>query len=61
MVNKSALGDQGIMRLEGFHYKNVSLKESHWKTQRDGLVWQQCLHLWTEAGSFCQAVSGDRG
>ncbi len=28
----------------------------------DGLVvWQQCFHVWSEAGSVRQTVSGDKG
>lgn len=38
MLNNSGFGDSSQLRLKSFLYENVSLKESHWKAQRDELI-----------------------
>lgn len=38
MQKKSALEKTGLLELVSFNYENVSLKESHWKAQRDELI-----------------------
>lgn len=38
MQKKTVLENTGRLKLSGFQYENVTLKESHWKAQRDELI-----------------------